>query len=156
MPQSPEIRPLTAADAAATTAVIRAAMLETGALLPDETDAELDDLATAFGAAGSAFFVAALNGQPVGGAGIVRVASGVCELRKSYLAPSARGLGLGRELLGHCLDEARRLGHRQCVLQTMPSMERARTLYERAGFRLTEASEGTCGTRCSVHMTLDL
>ncbi|MBK5296869.1 MAG: GNAT family N-acetyltransferase [Vicinamibacteria bacterium] len=40
----------------------------------------------------------------------------VCELRKMYLRPEARGRGLGRAMLARCLDLARQLGYRPMYL----------------------------------------
>jgi len=96
----------------------------------------------------AAYLVAEVDGEIVGGAGVgplPRAESHVCELRKMYLLPSARGLGVGRSLLERCLHEARRLGYRECYLETLAQMDRARDLYERFGFLPLEAPMGDTG-----------
>jgi DNA-binding MarR family transcriptional regulator/GNAT superfamily N-acetyltransferase len=59
---------------------------------------------------------------------------GVAKLRLFFLAPQARGLGLGRRMLDTCLAFARQLGYRRMTLWTHESHRAACALYEKAGF----------------------
>ena len=58
----------------------------------------------------------------------------VCELRKMYFKPEARGQGLGRAMLARCLEAARQNGYQRMYLETRQNMSEARRLYERNGF----------------------
>lgn len=60
---------------------------------------------------------------------------GCCEMKRLYIAPSARGTGLGAELVAAILAEAERIGYREIRLDTLPTMGAALKLYRRAGFR---------------------
>lgn len=51
-----------------------------------------------------------------------------------YVAPEARGEGLGRQLLNEAEERSRRRGHRELGLTVSPENETARHLYESAGF----------------------
>ena len=56
------------------------------------------------------------------------------EFRMLAVAPSARGRGLGEQLVRACVERARRQGRRRLVLSTQPNMDAAWRLYDRLGF----------------------
>lgn len=56
------------------------------------------------------------------------------EFRMLAVDPSARGLGVGRALVEHCLDRSRRLGFTGMVLCSLPAMTAAHALYSTLGF----------------------
>lgn len=62
-------------------------------------------------------------------------AQGCCELKRLYVAPQARGRGLGSALVAAILAEAVRIGYREACLDSLPSLQDATALYERMGFR---------------------
>jgi putative acetyltransferase len=93
----------------------------------------------------SLYFVARVNGEVVGGAGIAPLAGAdplTCELQRMYLRADARGRGIGAALLRRCLAAARQLLYVRCYLETVAQMESALALYARNGFIELEAPMG--------------
>jgi putative acetyltransferase len=156
------IRPITSADDAAMAAVIRTVMPEFGADGPGFAihDAEVDTLSSAYAAPRSAYFVVERDGRVIGGGGVAPLESAapeVCELRKMYFLPEARGIGAGSAMMQRCLDAARAQGFRRCYLETLTGMDAAQTLYRRSGFTPLCAPMGGTGHHgCDRYFIRDL
>jgi GNAT superfamily N-acetyltransferase len=84
---------------------------------------------------GGAFVLVREDGRPAAGGGIRRLADGVCEIKRMYVVPEARGRGHGRRLLEALERVAADLGYRRVRLDTAQSMTTAMALYESAGYR---------------------
>lgn len=95
--------------------------------------------------AGGALLIAHdLKGVAIGCVGLRRLPStsrdeGICEMKRLYCSPSARGLGLGRALADRVIECAIREGYKEIRLDTLPDMVGARALYKKLGFLETEA-----------------
>jgi GNAT superfamily N-acetyltransferase len=80
------------------------------------------------------FLAARIDGRPVGCGGICRFDETRGELKRMYVEPGLRGLGLGRQLLEALEAEARRLGYVAVVLETGNRQPEALGLYTSAGY----------------------
>ncbi len=82
-----------------------------------------------------AFFVLRHEGSPAACGG-VKVFDDYAELKRMYVRPASRGLGLAKALLLHLTDFARAEGVPVLRLETGIHQRAAIGLYERAGFIL--------------------
>lgn len=57
-----------------------------------------------------------------------------CEMKRLYVSPEARGMGLGKALTDAVVQKAKELGYGEMRLDTLPSMAGAIQLYRRLGF----------------------
>jgi carbonic anhydrase len=102
-------------------------------------DDELAQLASMYGPPGGVFLLAQHDGQFVGCGGIRRFSEAACEMKRLYVAPGGQNQGFGRMLAIALIDEARRLGYKNVLLDTLPSMNRAQALYTSLGFVSVES-----------------
>lgn len=88
-----------------------------------------------------AFATARLDGRIVGMIALrpLEGSAAVCEMKRLYVSPAARGSGAGRSLALAIIAEAERLGYRRMVLDTLPAMREAQALYRKLGFREVDA-----------------
>lgn len=100
--------------------------------------AEIQRLESVYGAPHGEFLIARLDGRAVGCAGLRRLSAEDAEMKRLYVLPAARGRGVGRALATELVVAAGRLGYRRVLLDTLPTMTGAITLYRELGFQPIE------------------
>jgi len=81
-----------------------------------------------------AFFLIREDGKPAGCGGVKLVGTEYGELKRMYVRPQFRGLGLARLILDHLAEYTQRHGIRILRLETGIHQQAAIRLYERMGF----------------------
>lgn len=147
-----EIRPIREADVPETLELVATVLAEFGLAFGEATDEELRALPASYET--GAFWVATHDGALAGTCGVFPLEPHTFELRKMFLRPAARGLGIGARLFDVALAWVRERGAQRIVLDTTEAMTRAIAFYEARGFVRDDAY--IRGSRCSRGYVLDL
>lgn len=83
----------------------------------------------------NALFIAELDGGPVAACGVKPFKDKICELKRLYCRPSARGHGAGLRLCNAAIKTAKEIGYNAIYLDTDNGLIHANTIYERLGFQ---------------------
>ena len=97
---------------------------------------ELADLPGKYAEPDGRLFLASEDGAALGCVALRKLENDVCEMKRLYLRPEARGRGLGNILIEKIIEAARSIGYQKLRLDTHPpKMGKAVSLYESHGFR---------------------
>ncbi len=86
-------------------------------------------------------WIAEKDGENVGCVFLVQRSKNVAQLRCLLVDPKARGLGIGKRLVGECIRFARQVGYKKMMLWTNDVLHTARHIYEMHGFQLTHEEQ---------------
>ena len=78
--------------------------------------------------------LAYLDSTAAGCVALRKISNRICEMKRLYVRPSMRRLGVGKFLALKIIAEAQKAGYQWMRLDTMPSMKTAFALYESLGF----------------------
>lgn len=84
---------------------------------------------------GGCIFLAMDNEKVIGTAGLAKEHHGVYELVKMVVDPAYHGQGIGKNLLVHCLTEAKKMDAEKIFLFSNSQLTTALKMYEKYGFR---------------------
>jgi GNAT superfamily N-acetyltransferase len=91
---------------------------------------------------GGGFLVAYADGEAVGCGAFKRLDDEACEIKRVYVTPDARGLGLARTILAALEDAAREAGYTVARLDTGARLGGAVELFRSAGYEDIEDYNG--------------
>jgi putative acetyltransferase len=153
-----EIRPLTTGEDATAFRTLNEEWITRYFTLEPKDRETLNDPENTILKKGGQILMAYADGQAVGCVALIPTAEGVLELSKMAVSPAMRGLGIGRRLLAHAVEEARSLGAKSLFLGSNARLENAVHLYESIGFRHVppERLPNMAYTRANVFMEMPL
>lgn len=100
-----------------------------------DVDRELAELPTEYGPPTGRAFLAMAGSDPAGAVGVRRFDATAAEIKRMYVRPPFRGLGLGRLLAEAAVRAAGDLGYPRVLLDTRGSMTAALSVYRTLGFQ---------------------
>lgn len=99
-------------------------------------DQELANLPGDYAPPDGRLLLAEYNAQLAGCVALHKLDDGICEMKRLYLRPPFRGLGLGRAIADRIIFDARQIGYRRLRLDTVePAMKDAVAMYRKIGFQ---------------------
>lgn len=101
-------------------------------------DEELQHLEHKYGQPEGRLYIALVDGQVAGCVALRKIDDERCELKRLYVRPEFRGLRLGEYLTKTIIEQARLVGYKELLLDTLPFLQSAIHLYEKLGFVLID------------------
>jgi GNAT superfamily N-acetyltransferase len=111
---------------------------------------EIDRIEAYYAERGGSFWVVEENGILLGTFGLEAAGGRAAELRRMYVAPTARRHGIARAMLERAEQECRKAGHDRLVLSTAELQHAALRLYRGSGYRQAREEVATASSNKTV------
>lgn len=118
-------------------------------------DAELQNLNTKYGLPAGRLYLAYYGDELAGCIGLKKIDINNCEMKRLYVRPQFRGKHIGRMLAEKIIHDAREIGYKHMLLDTLPFLQSAVFMYKKLGFYETD-SYNDSPMDTSIYMKLDL
>lgn len=118
-------------------------------------ESELNNLSTKYGAPEGRLCLITIDGKSAGCIALRKMENNFCEMKRLYIRPFYRSLGLAASLVHKIIDDAMEIGYQAMLLDTLPSLDAAIRLYKKFGF-YEVACYNNSPIKGTVFMRLDL
>ena len=95
---------------------------------------EIRDLEAKYGRPEGRLYLALWEGEAAGCIALRRLDEQRCEMKRLYVRPAFRGYRIGDALVDRVIGDARAIGYRHMLLDTLPFLESAIHMYQKRGF----------------------
>ena len=126
-----------------------------GYLTIQNYDDELKDFRDKYGLPDGRLYLAYWNGEAVGSIALRKIDDETCELKRMYVKPAFRKNGIAKMLIQQLVTDARDIGYRSMLLDTLPFLQTAIHMYQKIGFYEIERYNNS-PMDTSIYMKLDL
>ena len=99
---------------------------------------EIRDLEAKYGRPEGRLYLALWEGEAAGCIALRKMDEQRCEMKRLYVRPEYRGERLGEMLVQKLIDDARAIGYKHMMLDTLPFLEIAIRMYKKLGFYETD------------------
>lgn len=118
-------------------------------------DAELQHLEIKYGPPDGRLYLAYFGGRLAGCAGLRKISSESCEMKRFFVRPEFRGRRIGSCLAEKLISDAAQIGYKHMLLDTLPFLTSALHIYKRMGFYEIPCYNNSPMTN-AIYMKLDL
>lgn len=95
---------------------------------------ELEHLEVKYGLPHGRLYLVCCDGMPAGCIGLRKLDDLNCEMKRLYVRPNFRGKHIGDCLVRKIIDDAKEIGYKHMLLDTLPFLTKAIHMYKKYGF----------------------
>lgn len=118
-------------------------------------NAELQNLNAKYGLPDGRLYLAYYNNELAGCIGLKKIDAQNCEMKRLYVRPQFRSKHIGRMLAEKIINDAKEIGYKHMLLDTLPFLQNAVFMYKKLGFYETDCYNDS-PMNTSIYMKLDL
>lgn len=118
-------------------------------------NSELEHLEEKYGLPYGRLYIAEVENKIAGCIGLLKIDNENCEMKRLYVKPEFRGNKIANKLVAKIIDDAKKIGYKNMLLDTLPFLKGAIHLYKKLGFyEIPKYNNSPMDT--SIYMKLDL
>ena len=118
-------------------------------------DSELEHLDDKYGLPYGRLYIVKVENKSAGCIGLRKIDDENCEMKRLYVRPEFRGYKIANKLVTLIIDDAKKIGYKHMLLDTLPFLNKAIHLYKTFGFYEIEKYNSS-PVDTSIYMKLDL
>lgn len=118
-------------------------------------NSEIEHLTDKYGLPNGRLYIVKVKNQVAGCIGLRKIDDENCEVKRLYVRPAFRGHKLAIKLIEKIIDDAKEIGYKSMLLDTLPFLKEAIHLYKKLGFYEIESYNNN-PMDTLIYMKLDL